>query len=252
MKEKFTNALLTTRKYIAKHSPEILTGLGIAGMISATALAVKETPKAIELIELKKKELKTKKLTTIETIKAAWRPYIPAASMIIVSSSCLIGASTINYKRNAALATAYSLSEKTLLSYRDKVIETIGEKKEKTIRDKVAQEDMKTYDPNQVIITSKGNVLCKDSISGRYFRSDLDIIRKAVNELNRKMTYQNYISLNEFYYSIGLDRVKEGDNMGWNIDKGLIELDFDACITNDDEPCIVIDYIIVPEYGYDK
>lgn len=252
MKEKFANAMLLTRKYIAKHSPEILTGLGIAGMISATVLAVKETPKAMKLIELKKKELKTKDLTIIETIKTAWRPYIPAASMIIVSSSCLIGASTINYKRNAALATAYSLSEKTLLTYRDKVIETIGEKKEKSIRDQIAQDEMKTYDSNQVIITSKGNVLCKDSISGRYFRSDLDIIRKAVNELNRKMTYQNYISLNEFYYSIGLDRVKEGDNMGWNIDKGLIELDFDACITNDDEPCIVIDYIIVPEYGFDK
>lgn len=252
MKEKFTNAVLATRNYLSKHSPEILTGLGIAGMISATVLAVKGTPKAMELIELKKKELKTKELTVIDTIKAAWKPYIPAASMIIISSSCLIGASSINSKRNAALATAYSLSEKTLSRYRDKVIETIGEKKEKTIRDQIAQDDMKTYDSNQVIITSKGNVLCKDSISGRYFRSDLDIIRKAVNELNRKMTHQNYISLNEFYYSIGLDRVKEGDNMGWNIDRGLIELDFDACITNDDEPCIVVDYIIVPEYGFDK
>lgn len=252
MKEKITNALLSTRKYLVKHSPEILTGLGITGMITATVFAVKETPKAMKLIELKKKELKTKELTPIEIVKAAWKPYIPAMSMIVVSSSCLIGANTINHRRNAALATAYSLSEKALLTYRDKVIETIGERKEKTIRDQIAQDEMKTYDSNQVIITSKGNALCKDSISGRYFRSDLDKIRKAVNELNRKMTHQNYISLNEFYYSIGLDRVKEGDYMGWNIDKGLIELDFDACLTDDDEPCIVIDYIIVPEYGYDK
>ena len=69
MKEKITNALLSTRKYLVKHSPEILTGLGITGMITATVFAVKETPKAMKLIELKKKELKTKELTPIEIVK---------------------------------------------------------------------------------------------------------------------------------------------------------------------------------------
>ena len=36
---------------IKKHSPEILTGIGIAGMISATVMAVKATPKALKNIE---------------------------------------------------------------------------------------------------------------------------------------------------------------------------------------------------------
>ena len=31
---------------LKKHSPEILTGIGIAGMISATVMAVRATPKA--------------------------------------------------------------------------------------------------------------------------------------------------------------------------------------------------------------
>ena len=34
-----------------KHSPEILTGIGIAGIISTTVMAVKATPKALKLIE---------------------------------------------------------------------------------------------------------------------------------------------------------------------------------------------------------
>ena len=42
---------------LSKHSPEILTGLGIAGMITTTILAVKATPKALDLIEDKKEEL---------------------------------------------------------------------------------------------------------------------------------------------------------------------------------------------------
>ena len=91
-----------------------------------------------------------------------------------------------------------------------------------------------------------------DSISGRYFRSDLDTIRKVVNSLNREMTHQNYISLNKFYSELGLPGIKDGDYIGWNIDRGLIELDFDACITDTDEPCIVIDYNITPDKGFDR
>ena len=45
------------RTGLSKHSPEILTGIGIAGMITTVVLAVKATPKAINLIEEKKKDI---------------------------------------------------------------------------------------------------------------------------------------------------------------------------------------------------
>ena len=45
-----------TKKAIIKHSPEILTGVGIAGMITTTVLAVRATPKAMQLIDAKEYE----------------------------------------------------------------------------------------------------------------------------------------------------------------------------------------------------
>ena len=39
------------RVSLDKHAPEILTGMGIAGMVTCVVLAVKATPKAIDLIE---------------------------------------------------------------------------------------------------------------------------------------------------------------------------------------------------------
>lgn len=132
---------------LAKHSPEIY-GIGIAGMITSTFLAVKATPKALILIEKKKEELnnayfdrkmdedgdlrdydEVTKLKFSDTIKTTWKCYIPAAVTTAVSISCLIGASTVHIKRNAVLATAYQLSETALTEYREKVVETIGEKK---------------------------------------------------------------------------------------------------------------------------
>lgn len=254
MNAKITNFINSTKGFLNKHNPEILTGIGVAGMVTSTVLAVKATPRALQLLEDAKGhgEIRCDKLPVKTVIMVAWKPYLPAIITGVLSASCIIGASTINSKRNAALATAYAISEKTLVRYRDKVVETIGEKKEKEIKEKIAQDEVnkKSISNNQVIITSKGNTLCMDSISGRVFRSDLDIIRKAVNELNKRMLNQNYISLDEFYSAIGLDSTKNSSYLGWNIDKGFIELEFDTCLV-EDEPCVYIDYSIAPKYDFD-
>jgi hypothetical protein len=242
-----------TKGFMRKHSPEILTGIGVTGMITSTILAVKATPKALYLLD-EARDNKGDYLTTMEKIKVAWKPYVPAVVTSVLSASCIIGASAVNTKRNAALATAYAISENALLTYRDKVVETIGEKKEKEIRNKVAQDkvDNEPVSKSQVIITSKGNTLCMDDITGRYFKSDIESIKKAINELNREMMQQNYISLNELYSAIGLEPISTGNRLGWNIDRGFIEVDFNTCLADNDEPCIVVEYAEPPYYEFDK
>lgn len=251
-KIKFKPLIKTIRSGLAKHSPAILTALGITGMIGTTVLAVKVTPKALDLIENKKEELNKDDLTVVETVKATWKCYVPAAITCATSAACLIGASSVHTKRNAALATAYKLSESALIEYRDKVVETIGEKKEQSVRDAIAKDHVEKnpVTNNEVIITDRGYTLCYDELSGRYFYSDIEKIKKAANELNRQMLNDMYVSLNELYYELGLDGTKLGEQMGWNIDRGLIDLKFSATVSADDRPCIVLDYRIPPMYDY--
>ena len=234
-----------------KYSPEILTGIGIAGMITTTIMAVRATPKALILIKDKKDELGTDELTKVEIVKAAWTCYIPSAIVGTASVLCLIGASSTNFRRNAALATAYTLSESTLKEYQEKVVETIGEKKERDIREQVAKEKMVKNPVREVILTEKGgNTICYDVISGRYFKSDRDTISRIVNDLNRRMRDEMYVSLNDFYYELGLDSTKMGDDLGWNIDKGYIEIDFSSHLDANGTPCLVMDYQVAPIYDY--
>ena len=251
-KIKFKPLIKTIRSGLAKHSPAILTALGITGMIGTTVLAVKATPKALDLIENKKEELDKDELTVVETVKATWKCYAPAAVTCVTSAACLIGASSVHTKRNAALATAYKLSESALIEYRDKVVETIGEKKEQSVRDAIAKDHVEKnpVTNNEVIITDRGYTLCYDELSGRYFYSDIEKIKKAANELNRQMLNDMYVSLNELYYELGLEGTKLGEQMGWNIDRGLIDLKFSATVSADDRPCIVLDYRIPPMYDY--
>jgi len=253
-KPKLSSISKGIRGAITKHSPEILTGIGIAGMITTTITAVRATPKALILIEERKEEIDVDKLTPIELIKTTWTCYIPAAITGGLSIICLIGASSVNARRNAAIATAYALSESALKEYQEKVIETIGEKKEQTVRDAIAKDkiDKNPVSSREVIITEKGNTLCYDALSGRYFKSDIDKLKKAVNELNRRMRDEMYISLNEFYYEIGLNPIGIGDDLGWNIDHGYIELNFSSQLTDDGNPCLVIDYQVTPRYDYNR
>ena len=241
------------RKFASKRSPEILTGIGIAGMITTTILAVRATPKALELIEEQKEEDSVDELSSFEVVKVAWKPYIPAMVTCVVSTACLIGASSVNTKRNAALATAYKLSETALSEYRDKVVETIGEKKERIVRDKVAEERVKKnpVSKNEVIITGNGKTLCFDPISGRYFMCSIETIKKAENTLNKQMLHDisGYVSLNEFYDELGLDHTSVGNDLGWNTNQ-LIDIDFSSQLNDNGEPSVVLDYLVAPKCDY--
>ena len=252
-KEGLKRTIKNAGRVLTKYSPGILTGIGITGMIGAIFMAVKATPKALYLIEAKKEESEVEELTPVETIKTCWKCYIPATLTTIVSAACLIGASTVSAKRNAALATAYSISEAALREYQEKVVEVVGEKKEKVVRDAVAKDQIER-DPvtksEVVIIDSNSNTLCYEPLSGRYFKSTIDKIKKAEIKLDRQMIQEMYVSLNDFYWEIGLDETDLGDKMGWNLSKGYMDLSFSSQLADDGTPCAVIVYGIPPVYDY--
>ncbi|MBO5906191.1 MAG: hypothetical protein J6Q84_07225 [Kiritimatiellae bacterium] len=251
----FTKLVKGVGSSISKHSPEILTGIGVAGMITSTVLAVKATPKALRLIDDRKFEEDREELTPIETIKTCWRCYIPAAVIGVVSGGCIFGATSVNLRRNAALATAYKISETALTEYREKVIETIGEKKEREVREKVSQKrlDENPISKHEVYITDKGDTLFCDPVSKRYFKHDIDKVKRVVNELNRQMMFDmsGSISLTDFYYEIGLEKTDISDYIGWNLADGLIEIDYNPGKDEYDRPCIVLDYVRPPKHHFE-
>jgi hypothetical protein len=270
-KENFTNFVKAAKQSLAKHSPEILTGLGIAGMITSIVLAVQATPKAVKLIEKEVDRQNTElledaeekgldycpqisKLKPIEVVKTTWKCYIPTTVTTVTSVACLVWASSVHGSRNAALAAAYKLSETALAEYKEKVIETIGEKKEQAILDKVYKErvEKNPSSSTEVIITGKGETLCYDYSTGRYFKSDIDKIKKAINELNRRLLSEGYVSLNDFYDELGLKYTSTGNRLGWNTDSGLIDLNYSSALDDDGTPCLVIDYKVPPKYDFDR
>lgn len=243
--------LMKSTGYLKKNSPVIMTGLGVVGVISTTVYAVKATPKAMLLIEEANDILsEDDPLTFIDTIKIAWKPYAPAIIMGTVTIACILSAHQINTKRNTALAGLYSLTDNRLREYQRQVVDVVGEKKEREVRDKVAKAEIDKNPPSgEITITNTGDMLCYESLSGRYFRSDVETIKGVFNELNRRIVANNYmvVYLNDFYEELGLSSTRIGDMLGWELDDGKVDFIFSSQLTDKNEPCLVVNFSVEPK-----
>jgi hypothetical protein len=150
------------------------------------------------------------------------------------------------------------LSESAFSEYREKALDVVGEKKERVIRDKISEDQVKNnpISSTEVIVTGKGQTLCFDPLSSRYFYSSLEKINRACNKLNHEINinpFDSGVTVNDFYDEIGLPGTMTGDDLHWNLHTGLIEIYPSAQIVEDyeeheGEPCLVLNYTNPPQY----
>lgn len=248
-------------KLLSKKTPTILTGIGVGGVIATALFAMDARLKAQEILddELENRVNQSKNgeiepMTIKDKAKLTWKCYIPTVVMGTTTIACIVSANSINEKRKAALASLYSLSEVTMREYKKQVIDTIGSHKEQTISDNVSKTHIEKnpVQDKEVIITGGGDVLFYEVMSGRYFNGSMEKVRKVENDLNAIIFSDPiglHISLNDMYYHLGLKGTQLGDEMGWCIDN-LLKFKFSTQLTEDDRPCVVLDFENPPQYEF--
>lgn len=233
-------------KAIKSNAPEILTALGVTGVVTTSYLVGKASFKAAKILEEEQASdawghVNTKEQVIRQT-KLTWKCYIPAGVSGVVTIACIIGSSKANGRRTAAAVTAYSLTERAYSEYKEKVVEQLGKNKEQKIRDEIAQDTVTKNPPSkEVIVLGGGQVLCCELWTHRYFKSDMESLRKAENDINAMIVNTFYVTLDEFYDLLNLPHTSSSDKMGWDSDK-LLELQFSSVISEDGEPCLAFDY----------
>lgn len=246
------------------HQREVKLGMTVAGVVLTGIAAARAAIKVEKIISearydiqdleanqefsLSEDEFKEKKKEiTISTLKKVAPVVIPP----VVIGSATIWSAVSGYnsasRQITALSAAYSLTENSFTQFQDKAKEMLGEKKVQEIKDKVNETAYESTPKNEVIRTGKGEVLCLDEASGRYFYSSAEAIKKAFNEVNKQMMDEYYVSFNEYYDKIGLPPITLGDDLGFNIDQGLIDIDhiFTAVLNEKDEVVLIVN---VDEY----
>lgn len=247
---KITTLLTTAKTLAGHHAPEIYVGIGIGLSVITAVIVGKETPKALRM----KEEIEYKEERSVEPrehVAIFLKTYWPA----LITGSCsiflIISGQHIQAKRTAAATAAYLIAQDSLKNFTEKVTDELGEKKVLSIRDSIAKDKLKKnpVDYDTVINTGSGDTLCYDALNGRYFKSSVEAIRKAENEMNRRLVRENFVCLNEFFDELDLPRVRFGDELGWDVNlEGAVDIEFSSQLNDQNQPCLVIDSDICPRW----
>jgi hypothetical protein len=238
------------RKLVIDNAPTILTAVAVMGVATTAVMAVKATPRAIKILEVAETRSQVI-LTPQEKLRLIAPCYIPASVVGIMTMACIVGVNSVHMKRQAALISAYTLVENNFQKYQAKITEQLGAKKEQKVRDEVAQ-DQVTQNPansKEIIVTGNGDVLFMDSLSNRYFKSTYEKVKRAENELNYKLRNEMYASLNDLYDMLEIPHSDLGEDLGWKSDE-LLDLHISGTISEDRQPCLVVNYSVKPIRNY--
>lgn len=230
-----------TIKQLKRNSPEILTALGVSGVVTTAYLTAKASFKAAQVLE--GTDLPDDRKDRIkEQIRHTWVLYIPAGVCGAVTIGCIVSGTRAQAQKTAAAVAAYSLTEKAFSEYKEKVTEQIGVNKERTVRDEAAQETVNQNPPTaMILIPVENNVLCCELYTGRYFWSTMEKLRAAQNEINARIVREEYVLLDEFYDLIFIAHTNNSSRIGWE-DAKLLELEFSAVLTEENKPCMAFSY----------
>lgn len=252
-----SETLKQVEKFTIDNSPTILTTVGVIGTISTAYLTGMATFKAAEIISQEEFILSAQgsnyKLTVKDKVEVSWKFYIPAVGVGVLSCGAIIAANHIGSRRTAAIAAAYTVSEKAFSEYKNKVVEKIGEKKERGFRNEIAQDEVNAnpVSGREVIIVDSKGGLCYDSYSKRYFQSDMETLKKAQNDTNYQILNEMYASLSDFYQRIGLPVTEYSEEVGWTTDRPL-DVSFVPTFSEDQRPCISVSFRVSPIRNYYK
>lgn len=253
------------KRFFKNGSPIALSIVGSIGVVVTAFLAVKETPKAIRLIQRDSKENHEgdeNAFTKKEAFLSSWKCYIPAFISGSLTIMCILSSNILSRRNQASLASAYMLISEQYKQYKKKVIDKYGIDAHKEILKELAAEKAEEMslctvsgffgDYKQLIDDSDNEDptrLFYDSISDRYFQSSLSRVIAAEYCLNHHLTQGNYTPLNLFYDFLGIAKTEIGDDLFWEVTDEYQWIYFNHRLVNLDDgiECYIIEVENAPQ-----
>ena len=255
--------LAKARFLLDQHASTILTGMGVAGTVSTAVLTGRATVQAVRKIEEENKVINTGVdsetllvdpvyLTKTQIFKLIWPLYIPPAITGITTIMAIVSANRIDSKKIAALTVAAGVSDRTLQEYRAKLEEKLTARQYANVKDEIASDHVQAtpVPAHGTVIIGEGKVLCFDDITGRYFYSTAEEIKRAENKLNHEILNSGGASLSDFHDMIGLEYTSYTSMVGWGPDN-MIEAEFHSAL-KDGKPVLAVNFNYPPTAAYWK
>jgi len=232
---------------LSKTSPQVLFGIGVAGMVGSTVLACRATLKMSDVLEKAQGNLETAReldhpdyserdrsrdvsLIYFQTGVQVFKLYLPAIVVGGVGIAALTSSHRILTSRNVALTAAYGALEKGFNQYRARVIDKYGEDEDRNFRYGTREETITDPDTGKKKTVTRVAVDGDPSIYARFFDSystewskepeyNLIFLKCQQNYANDLLRARGHVFLNEVYDMLGIPRSKAGAVVGWVLSK---------------------------------
>ena len=245
-------------RYCKKNAPTFLAIFGVGLMACATGKAIAETPEAkYQLDSIEDDDELTHKDYLKAKARIIFYHYWSTAAMMIGGAAFIFWGHHITLGQTAAAIAAYNMKSDELLQLEKKITDVDGTRHLEKIKDEILKDTVNSGPESESDIydTGKGKMLCYEVISGRYFWSDVEKIRRAANDLNEEINSrgrydETEVSLNEWYDYIGLERTALGNKLGWL--NSHVELKLTSILNKDNVPCLAIGYRTPPTWEFDQ
>lgn len=236
------------KRLIREAMPYVLTGSAIVGIAVTAMFTAKGALRAQDILirnEARDAPFKRK-------VQLTWKEFVPALSAAAVSGACVVGLHGVLGRRIASIAAATSVVETQLNKLKTAVKDVATPQLREEIQNAAARPTASEAEtPVVADDLAEGSQLCFEAYSGRYFIASMEDVRGGINDVNAQINSNFYASLNDLYDALGLERLRYGDDVGWNTDS-LIEPCFSADLTPDGRPYLVLDYQKAPSHAYDR
>lgn len=249
---------LTTLK-VKKHSPAIMLGIGLVGLVAAGVSACYQTTKLNkafeeandwkEKVEKAKTELteeqyseedyeSDKKIIFAHTTMNVLKLYAVPGAVGAASIALIILSHTTLNNRYKAVIMAYNAVSTAFQAYRDKVIEKIGADEERELY--CSTENLEVDEELGGIKIMYDDIEARNRHLSPYARlfdecskcwkSDrgynVMFIHACEQQANAKLREQGHLFLNEVYDMLGIEPTKIGQVVGWVLGNGDDFVDF--------------------------
>jgi len=235
-----------------KHSPALLFGAGVVGVVTTVVLASRATLKIDEVLTSMENDKEIadnlakennpeytemdhqRDLVIIKTrgVMKIARMYAPAVGVGILSIAALTGSHVVLTRRNVALTAAYAALDRGFQDYRKRVVDAYGEDRDRelrygTVSKEIVEETkqgpvtsvVKRHDPSGISVYAR----FFDELNANWNRHteyNLLFLRCQQNYLNDMLHARGHVFLNEAYDALGMDRSQAGAVVGWVLGKG--------------------------------
>lgn len=245
---------------VKKHSPTLLFGVGVVGMVGTVVLASRATLQLEGVLDDIRKDQADLEMVASKKDLPNWseedtrhaaigimlkggiqivKLYGPAAIVGALSITALGGSHHILSKRNVALTAAYAAVERAFNEYRSRVVEEYGVAKDKQLRygSQTREYIVETDTGPQAEERTRVDPMIGETMYAQWFGpsnknwresrdANLYFLQLQERFANDHLRARGHLFLNEVYEWLGMEHTKAGAVVGWFYDGPQDRVDF--------------------------